>query len=83
MEVLEEAEARQREASGHDVRKQEAAAEKARKAVKASRDKQAGRKATEDALYEGTAGLRLHKKLTTKPISPKFRLLVHYVWDLE
>lgn len=57
MLILEDAEARKREAAGVDSRKQEAAAEKARKAAKASRDKQTGRRAAEEALHEGPSGI--------------------------
>ena len=56
LEILEDEEAKHREASGHDPRKLEAAAEKARKAAKASRDRQTGRKAAEDALQEDISG---------------------------
>ena len=41
---------------GAEASKRDAAAEKARKAAKASRDKQAGRRAAEEALQEGTSG---------------------------
>ena len=54
--ILEEMEARRREAQGSDGHKLEAAAQRARKAQKASRDKKTGRKDTEDALHEDTAG---------------------------
>lgn len=54
--ILEEMEARRREAQGNDVHKLEAAAQRARKAQKASRDKKTGRKDAEDALHEDTAG---------------------------
>ncbi len=56
VEILEDGEARRREAVGNDGRKQEAAAERARKSQKASRDKKSGRKAAEEALLEDTAG---------------------------
>ena len=54
--ILEEMEARKREARGGDVHKLQAAAQRARKAQKASRDKKTGRKDAEDALHEDTAG---------------------------
>ncbi len=54
--ILEEMEARRREAQGNDVHKLQAAAQRARKAQKASRDKKTGRKDAEDALHEDTAG---------------------------
>ena len=54
--ILEEMEARRREAQGNDAHKLQAAVQRARKAHKASRDKKTGRKDAEDALHEDTAG---------------------------
>jgi len=54
--ILEEMEARRREAQRGDVHKLQAAAQRARKAQKASRDRKTGRKDAEDALHEDTAG---------------------------
>lgn len=57
VDLLEDGEARHREASGGDQHKQEAAAERARKAMKANRDKKTGRNDAQDALQEDAAGM--------------------------
>lgn len=56
VEILENEEARHREAVGFDARKQEVAAERARKTSKASRDKKTGRRDAEESLHEDVSG---------------------------